>query len=57
MEAVKYLIEHPEIKHGRIRIAFTPDEEIDEVLINSMWNVSMQISLIQWTAVNLGITI
>ena len=28
MEAVKYLIEHPEIKHGRIRIAFTPDEEI-----------------------------
>ena len=25
---VKYLIEHPEIKHGRIRIAFTPDEEI-----------------------------
>ena len=53
MEAVKYLIEHPEIKHGRIRIAFTPDEEIDEVLINSMWNVSMQISLIQWTAVNL----
>ena len=53
MEAVKYLIEHPEIKHGRIRIAFTPDEEMDEVLINSMWNVSMQISLIQWTAVNL----
>ena len=27
MEA-KCLIEHPEIKHGRIRIAFTPDEEI-----------------------------
>ena len=53
MEAVKYLIEHPEIKHGRIRIAFTPDEEIGRVLINSMWNVSMQISLIQWTAVNL----
>ena len=52
MEAVKYLIEHPEIKHGRIRIAFTPDEEIGR-LINSMWNVSMQISLIQWTAVNL----
>ena len=53
MEAVKYLIEHPEIKHGRIRIAFTPDEEIGRGLINSMWNVSMQISLIQWTAVNL----
>lgn len=28
MEAVKYLTEHPEIKHGDIRIAFTPDEEI-----------------------------
>ncbi|MCH8680759.1 peptidase T [Staphylococcus lugdunensis] len=28
MEAVTYLVDHPEIKHGRIRIAFTPDEEI-----------------------------
>lgn len=28
MEAIKYLIEHPEIEHGQIRIAFTPDEEI-----------------------------
>ncbi|PTF03387.1 peptidase T [Staphylococcus devriesei] len=28
MEAVEYLKSHPEIKHGRIRIAFTPDEEI-----------------------------
>ncbi|MCD8158478.1 MAG: peptidase T [Clostridiales bacterium] len=26
--AVKYLTEHPEIKHGRVRIGFTPDEEI-----------------------------
>ena len=26
--AIQYLIEHPEIKHGKIRIAFTPDEEI-----------------------------
>jgi len=26
--AMEYLIEHPEIKHGNIRIAFTPDEEI-----------------------------
>ncbi len=23
-----HLISHPEIKHGRIRVAFTPDEEI-----------------------------
>lgn len=28
MEALKYLTAHPEIKHGRIRVAFTPDEEI-----------------------------
>jgi tripeptide aminopeptidase len=28
MTAVQYLIDHPEIKHGKIRIAFTPDEEI-----------------------------
>jgi len=26
--AAEYLIQHPEIPHGRIRIAFTPDEEI-----------------------------
>lgn len=28
MEAVKYLKEHPKIHHGKIRIGFTPDEEI-----------------------------
>ena len=28
MTAVKYLIDHPEIKHGEIKIGFTPDEEI-----------------------------
>lgn len=27
MTAMAYLIQHPEIKHGPIRIAFTPDEE------------------------------
>ena len=27
MEAVKYLVEHPEIKHGDIEVFFTPDEE------------------------------
>lgn len=26
--AMEYLMQHPEIKHGKIRIAFTPDEEI-----------------------------
>ncbi|MEX0314106.1 MAG: peptidase T [Allomuricauda sp.] len=28
ISAMEYLIQHPEIKHGKIRIAFTPDEEI-----------------------------
>lgn len=28
MTAMAYLIEHPELKHGKIRVAFTPDEEI-----------------------------
>ncbi len=28
MGAVEYLLAHPEIKHGKIRIAFNPDEEI-----------------------------
>jgi len=26
--AMEYLIQHPEIKHGKVRIGFTPDEEI-----------------------------
>ncbi len=30
MEAVSYLLSHPEIRHGKIGIAFTPDEEIGE---------------------------
>ncbi len=28
IEAIKYLKEHPEIKHGEVKIGFTPDEEI-----------------------------
>ncbi len=28
VSAMEYLIQHPEIKHGDIRIGFTPDEEI-----------------------------
>ena len=28
MDAVQYMITHPEFKHGEIRIGFTPDEEI-----------------------------
>lgn len=28
MTAMVYLVQHPEIKHGKVRVAFTPDEEI-----------------------------
>ena len=28
MTAMEYLVQHPEIKHGEIKVAFTPDEEI-----------------------------
>lgn len=28
MTAMEYLIQHPEIKHGKIRVGFNPDEEI-----------------------------
>jgi tripeptide aminopeptidase len=28
IDGLEYLIKHPEIKHGKIKVAFTPDEEI-----------------------------
>lgn len=28
MTAMEYMLQHPEIKHGKIRVGFTPDEEI-----------------------------
>ena len=28
MQAVQYMVEHPEFKHGPVKIGFTPDEEI-----------------------------
>lgn len=30
VSACEYLIHHPEIKHGKIRVGFTPDEEIGQ---------------------------
>lgn len=30
VSAMEYLIAHPEIKHGKIRVGFTPDEEIGQ---------------------------
>ena len=34
--AMEHLIQHPEIKHGKIRICFTPDEEVGKAHIYSM---------------------
>ena len=31
VSAMKHLIDHNEIKHGEVRIAFTPDEEIGQI--------------------------
>ena len=28
MHAIQYLVEHPEVKHGKVCVGFTPDEEI-----------------------------
>jgi tripeptide aminopeptidase len=28
ISAMKYLVEHPEIHHGKVRVGFTPDEEV-----------------------------
>lgn len=46
--AVAYLLKHPEIKHGKIRIAFNPDEEIglgahkfDVNLFGAQWAYTM----------------
>jgi tripeptide aminopeptidase len=32
--ALEYLMQHPEIKHGKIRVAFTPDEEIGKGVLH-----------------------
>ncbi len=40
MDAARFLVEHPQIRHGAIRILFTPDEEIgrgvDKVDLNKL---------------------
>jgi len=48
MEAMQYLIAHPEIKHGDLRVGFTPDEEIgrgahhfDVTKFNAEWAYTM----------------
>ena len=42
MTMAEYLLAHPEIPHGTIRIGFTPDEEWDTAPIYLMWPASPQ---------------
>ena len=49
VSAVVYLQEHPEIKHGKIRIGFNPDEEIGEGAHKLMFRSSVVSGLIRWT--------
>lgn len=46
VSAVEYLKAHPEIKHGKIRIAFNPDEEIGKGRIGLMLKGSVANGLI-----------
>ena len=48
MSAMEYLMAHPDIKHGKIRVGFTPDEEIglgahkfDVVRFGAQWAYTM----------------
>lgn len=48
VQAMDYLINHPEIKHGRVRVGFNPDEEIglgahkfDVKKFDSAWGYTM----------------
>jgi len=51
VSAMEYLINHPEIKHGKIRVGFTPDEEIgrgahkfDVEKFGAEWAYTMDVS-------------
>ncbi len=54
MTAMEYLIQHPEIQHGKIRVCFTPDEEIGRGA--DLFDVKNLVptGLILWTAVRLA---
>jgi tripeptide aminopeptidase len=52
--AMEYLIAHPEIKHGKIRIGFTPDEELVREPIISMCKNLVQNGLTPWMVVKLA---
>jgi tripeptide aminopeptidase len=46
MDAANYLMTHPDVKHGRIRLLFTPDEEVGrgtEKVISKNWEPTLAI--------------
>jgi tripeptide aminopeptidase len=55
MDATNYLINHPQIKHGAIKILFTPDEEIGAALIKLICKSSAQILVTHSMPVNLEV--
>lgn len=50
---MEYLVQHPEIKHGKLRVAFTPDEEIGRGPHKFDVKPSVLTMLTQWMAVHL----
>ncbi len=48
--AAEYLMEHPEIPHGAIRVGFTPDEEIGRGATTSTSAASARCARTRWTA-------
>lgn len=51
VQAMCYLRDHDEIKHGDIRVAFNPDEEIGRGAHHLTWSVLAASGLIPWMAV------
>ena len=45
---IEYLVEHPEIPHGTVKVAFTPDEEVGRGVIHFDLRNLMLISHIHW---------
>ena len=44
MSAVEYLLQHPELPHGRIAVGFTPDEEVGKffIILSSGTNIHIE---------------
>ena len=54
MTAAEYLLAHPELRHGKIRIGFTPDEEIGRGVDFFDVKASAPTSPTRWTAASRG---